>query len=530
VENKGAAEPDARGPDAWHLATILLCPLAIVVCFVALAIVCDEYLAPALELLVERLGVPHDVASATFLALGSSAPEISINCMATLHGKVEMSLGAVLGSGVIAYTVIPASCVLVSRGQVLRLELIPLVRDVTAFSISTLLFVAFTVQGEFTTGKDSLLVGLFFVYLLVLKLLSRFYHSPDVPEEAGNGGGVGERTQLLGDAPARGDGLAHGHDHSHGQAHAHAHAHANVHTHAHAHAHEHAHGLHGAVRVPDAIDEVALERAASRAQPGKGMSKYNTIGADDLETVYKDKAPLDVAALDAEREVQSAETCFGAVLGGLAAPLRTLFRVTIPPFCPAEKEPEAGHGDEDDEGGIELGDWWPVTLAVSILYVCALSELVLLLTTAFSHAIGLPDHIAGLTILALGAQIPDLFASIAVARKGEGPSSIANAIGSQIISVLFGVGFPFLLYNLHFGKPILVDVSSRGASGGAGGLAAVGATLCLLVVVFVVLCFRHVRPHAHASELRKPSLNDVDAVVLFALYGISLVVLIVAER
>ncbi len=118
-------------------------------------------------------------------------------------------------------------------------------------------------------------------------------------------------------------------------------------------------------------------------------------------------------------------------------------------------------------------------------------------------------------------------ASIAVARKSSGPSSIANAIGSQIINVLLGVGFPFLLYNLRVGKPILIDVSSRAARAGWPPPAPRSACSSSF---FFVLCFRHVRPHAHASELRKPSLNDVGAVIVFALYGVSLVVLIVAER
>ena len=51
----------------------------------ALAIVCDEYLCPAIEEICERLQIPDDVAGATLLALGSSAPEIIVNVAATIR-------------------------------------------------------------------------------------------------------------------------------------------------------------------------------------------------------------------------------------------------------------------------------------------------------------------------------------------------------------------------------------------------------------------------------------------------------------
>ncbi|WAQ93889.1 NCKX5-like protein [Mya arenaria] len=43
--------------------------------FGALAIVCDDYFVPSLEFICERLNLQEDVAGATFMAAGSSAPE-----------------------------------------------------------------------------------------------------------------------------------------------------------------------------------------------------------------------------------------------------------------------------------------------------------------------------------------------------------------------------------------------------------------------------------------------------------------------
>ena len=44
--------------------------------FAGIAIVCDDYFVPALEKIVEKLGLSDDVAGATFMAAGSSAPEL----------------------------------------------------------------------------------------------------------------------------------------------------------------------------------------------------------------------------------------------------------------------------------------------------------------------------------------------------------------------------------------------------------------------------------------------------------------------
>ena len=61
---------------------------------------------PSLEELSNAFRIPHDVAAATFLVLGGSAPEITISCFIVYRGKVDISLGAILGA-IIAFSVIP---------------------------------------------------------------------------------------------------------------------------------------------------------------------------------------------------------------------------------------------------------------------------------------------------------------------------------------------------------------------------------------------------------------------------------------
>ena len=44
--------------------------------FCALAIVCDEFFVPALEVIIDKLQITEDVAGATLMAAGGSAPEL----------------------------------------------------------------------------------------------------------------------------------------------------------------------------------------------------------------------------------------------------------------------------------------------------------------------------------------------------------------------------------------------------------------------------------------------------------------------
>eukprot|EP00944_MAST-04C_sp_MAST-4C-sp1_P007232 g7232.t1 len=51
----------------------------------------------------------------------------------------------------------------------------------------------------------------------------------------------------------------------------------------------------------------------------------------------------------------------------------------------------------------------------------------------------------GLITIAIGAEIPDTIQSVTMAKRGYGSMAVSNAIGSQIINILIGLGLPWLL-------------------------------------------------------------------------------------
>ena len=64
------------------------------------SVVCDDYFCVSLEVICEQLQLSEAVAGATFMAAGSSAPELATSLVATFSTRDATGLGTILGSAV----------------------------------------------------------------------------------------------------------------------------------------------------------------------------------------------------------------------------------------------------------------------------------------------------------------------------------------------------------------------------------------------------------------------------------------------
>ncbi|MCA9969424.1 MAG: calcium/sodium antiporter [Anaerolineales bacterium] len=115
---------------------------------------------------------------------------------------------------------------------------------------------------------------------------------------------------------------------------------------------------------------------------------------------------------------------------------------------------------------------------VSIVLIVAISWLLLENGIAFAQAIGVPPILVALTILAGGSSVPDLLASIFVARQGRGEMAVSNAVGSNIFDISIGLGLPWLIMLLTQGGTIAVGTADLASS-----------TLVLLATVVILFVF-----------------------------------------
>eukprot|EP00300_Choanocystis_sp_HF-7_P007882 c15561_g1_i1.p1 GENE.c15561_g1_i1~~c15561_g1_i1.p1 ORF type:complete len:437 (+),score=103.73 c15561_g1_i1:27-1313(+) len=142
--------------------------------FVGLAIVCGDHLVKALETLCVRWGIREDVAGASFMAFGNAAPEIIINAISALKSHtaedtraVDLGLGAIMGSGMIAFSLIPGVCGLCSKIP-MTIKRRPLFRDMMFYAVSISTVIIALRDGQITTLEGGLLSLIYVVYVAVV--------------------------------------------------------------------------------------------------------------------------------------------------------------------------------------------------------------------------------------------------------------------------------------------------------------------------------------------------------------------------
>lgn len=83
----------------WRGRGLILIHIA-VVCymFYSLALVCERYFMPSLEEFSQRLQLSEDVAGATLMSAGSSAPELFTAILGVFIAKGDIGTGTIVGS------------------------------------------------------------------------------------------------------------------------------------------------------------------------------------------------------------------------------------------------------------------------------------------------------------------------------------------------------------------------------------------------------------------------------------------------
>ncbi|XP_025246385.1 sodium/potassium/calcium exchanger 5 isoform X1 [Theropithecus gelada] len=146
---------------------IIIYFLIIVYMFMAISIVCDEYFLPSLEIISESLGLSQDVAGATFMAAGSSAPELVTAFLGVFITKGDIGISTILGSAIYNLLGICAACGLLSN-MVSTLSCWPLFRDCAAYAISVAAVLGIIYDNQVYWYEGTLLLLIYGLYVLVL--------------------------------------------------------------------------------------------------------------------------------------------------------------------------------------------------------------------------------------------------------------------------------------------------------------------------------------------------------------------------
>ena len=120
---------------------------------------------------------------------------------------------------------------------------------------------------------------------------------------------------------------------------------------------------------------------------------------------------------------------------------------------------EALHSNEE---GDEIKDMpiWKMLLstAIGLALVVWGADVAVGAATKLAQIFGMSERFIGLTVVALGTSLPELFTSVTAARKGNADIAIGNIVGSNIFNILFVVGLSSMVINVPFATNFRIDM------------------------------------------------------------------------
>ncbi|KAG7357370.1 CaCA family Na+/Ca+ antiporter [Nitzschia inconspicua] len=145
--------------------------LGILYMFLALAITCDEFFVPALEEMSgpRRMNLSMDVAGATLMAAGGSAPELFTSLIGTFR-ESEIGFGTIVGSATFNILFVIGMCSLLAK-EVLTLTWWPLFRDSSYYTVGLVVLAIFSgvvTPNEIYLWEAIVLFALYIGYILIM--------------------------------------------------------------------------------------------------------------------------------------------------------------------------------------------------------------------------------------------------------------------------------------------------------------------------------------------------------------------------
>ncbi|KAM9124600.1 sodium/potassium/calcium exchanger 1 [Pangshura tecta] len=491
--------------------------------FVALAIVCDEYFVPALDVITEKLQISDDVAGATFMAAGGSAPELFTSLIGVFISHSNVGIGTIVGSAVFNILFVIGTCALFSR-EILHLTWWPLFRDVSFYILDLLMLILFFLDSFIVWWESILLLSAYALYVLTMKwnvhleqwVKEQMNKTRNTVKVAAS-----EDTKKLMPSLQRGGSSASLHN---------SHIRTTIFQ-----LMIHTLDPLAEAKFKDKLDimsNLATGKLGSQVRQGAKPEAENKAEAELATTVQV--TPASDSNLSVEEDEHSVDTPPG---GQLSSDIEG---------SSSEEEEDCDDESEEEENDEPLSLKWPetwrkqaiylfllpvvfplwltvpdvrnprsrnffaITFLGAIIWIAAFSYLMVWWAHQVGETIGISEEIMGLTILAAGTSIPDLITSVIVARKGLGDMAVSSSVGSNIFDITVGLPVPWFLYSVFNGLSP-VAVSSNGL-------------FCAIVLLFLMLLFVII-----SIALSKWKMNKLLGLTMFALYFVFLIISVMLE-
>ncbi|XP_064032818.1 sodium/potassium/calcium exchanger 2 isoform X3 [Pogoniulus pusillus] len=523
--NKGEYPEDLFSLEERRKGAVILHVIGMIYMFIALAIVCDEFFVPSLTVITEKMAISDDVAGATFMAAGGSAPELFTSLIGVFISHSNVGIGTIVGSAVFNILFVIGMCALFSK-EILNLTWWPLFRDVSFYIIDLILLIIFFLDNLIMWWESLTLLTAYFFYVTFMKFnvqveewVKKFLNrnkvekvTADAEGKSPNAGDKDDQTLTTKPRLQRGGSSA---------------------------------SLHNSL-MRNSIFQLMIHTLDPLAEE---LGSYGNLKYYDTMTEegkFKERASILHKIAKKKCQVEDSERQNGAANHEKGA------KVEVAVTPPSDSGPvqngiahnveEENEEDEDQPLSLAWPDtprkqltyllvlpivfplwvslpdvrkpssrkFFPITFFGSISWIAFFSYLMVWWAHQVGETIGISEEIMGLTILAAGTSIPDLITSVIVARKGLGDMAVSSSVGSNIFDITVGLPLPWLLYAvINSFSP--VTVSSNGL-------------FCAIVLLFIMLLFVIL-----SIAFCKWKMNKILGFLMFGLYFVFLIVSVLLE-
>lgn len=532
----------------------------------ALGNICDDYFVPVLEIICETLKLSDDVAGATFMAAGTSAPEFFTNIMGTFVTKSDLGIGTIVGSAVFNIFGVISVCGLFA-GRKIHLDWYPITRDCIVYGITVILLIIVLIDEKVYWYESIIFITFYILYIGVMFCNTRIEEwafstqrkvkkritNQTIPNESTPLHSVAEKavqsdvSGLTGGLPTVAitsasmefisDGKQNderltitGNDYRHMLQPQTSATPSNI--------SEQTMATDTTVGsdvnllsnkpslsidqngiempttdIPDiddaGVEEITMNSADSfRKQNLNDLNMHhvkenrdisnqitnNHIRSDDVEATLNEESDEDEAP---KFPWQRPDGGFFAHLWWIMfLPVELLFFLTIPDVRRAPSKDSSSLPEQEQSVKCCSSNIFrklaPLSFVLCVSWIGVISYLVTWMITIIGFTIGVPDTVMGLSFLAVGTSIPEVFSSLIVCRQGKGSMAVSNSIGSNTFDILVCLGIPWMIKALlraaSYGEQSewFVQVNSEGL---AYTVISLLASLCVLYCIMLASRF-----------------------------------------
>ncbi|XP_076360329.1 sodium/potassium/calcium exchanger 4-like isoform X2 [Tachypleus tridentatus] len=408
--------------------------------------------------LQQRLNLSEDVAGATFMAAGSSAPELFTAILGVFIAKGDVGTGTIVGSAVFNILFVIGICGLLA-GRMIVLSCWPLFRDSICYSLSVIILFIIIYDKTVTWYESLIMLIGYVLYILLMKFNRNIY------------GWMSKRLGLIEEDSTALSILSHGNDKK---------------------------CYSSYVPFNDEIDDFAQTSVTSQpvipadeairdsqkrvtlyeaalmmlmTRHFRPYIRFRSAAQRIILEIRRQRGRLtklqSQSSVDPTEFLRRRRSVSMSISWTADAPWRRLPKledgalnvckwfVRIPVLATL-------HYTIPDCKKNEWRNWFLVAFFMSITWTAVFSYIMVWMVTLIGFTMGIPDTIMGITLLAAGTSVPDAFASLIVVKQGQGDMAVSNSIGSNVFDILVGLALPWFIQTSMVEPGSLATINSQG--------------------------------------------------------------------